>query len=115
MIMDWTKEYPGAVTVCDTQGIILYMNDQAIKVLSDDGKNMAGKNLLECHPEPARTKLVEMLKSQTTNSYTIEKNGIRKLVHQAPWFTNGTYGGLVELSFEIPFTMPHFVRKPKTP
>ena len=110
-MLDWLKEYPGAVTVCDTQGIILYMNERAIKVLSGEGKSMVGQNLLECHPEPARSKLSEMLRTQTTNTYTIEKNGVKKMIRQSPWFTDGQYSGLVEISFEIPVTMPHFVRK----
>ena len=115
MTIDWTTEYPGAVTVCDALGIILYMNERAIKVLSSDGNSMVGQNLLECHPEPARTKLVNMLQEQTSNTYTIEKNGVKKLIHQSPWFTDGQYSGFVELSFEIPGDMPHFIRKPKLP
>lgn len=112
--VDWVKEYPGAVTVCDAQGIILYMNDRAVKVLSSDGKSLVGQNLLECHPEPARSKLVEMLKGQTTNTYTIEKNGVKKLIHQSPWYENGSYKGFVEQSFEIPGAMAHHIRVPRT-
>ena len=114
MSVDWVKEYPGAVTVCDRQGIILYMNERAIKVLSGDGMSLVGKNVLDCHPEPARTKLAELLRTQASNSYTIEKNGVKKLIHQSPWYQDGNYGGFVELSIEIPFSMPHYVRKPKT-
>jgi transcriptional regulator with PAS, ATPase and Fis domain len=110
---DWITEYPGAVTVCDAQGIILYMNQRAVTVLSDNGRNLTGKSLLDCHPEPARTKLVEMLQTQAPNTYTIEKNGVKKLIHQSPWFENGSYKGFVELSVEIPFAMPHYVRTPK--
>ena len=113
MSVDWVKEYPGAVTVCDRQGIILYMNERAIKVLSGDGMSLVGKNVLDCHPEPARTKLAELLRTQASNSYTIEKNGVKKLIHQSPWYQDGNYGGFVELAIEIPFSMPHFVRKPK--
>ncbi len=113
MSVDWVKEYPGAVTVCDAEGIILYMNERAIKVLSGDGKNLVGQSLMACHPEPARTKLAEMLKTKVANTYTIEKNGIKKMIHQSPWYTDGQYSGFVELSVEIPFSMPHFVRKPK--
>ena len=112
--VDWVKEYPGAVTVCDRQGIILYMNDKAIQVLADNGQSLVGKNVLDCHPEPARAKLTEMLATQKFNSYTIEKGGVKKLIHQTPWYENGSYGGFVELSIEIPFTMEHHVRIPKT-
>jgi transcriptional regulator with PAS, ATPase and Fis domain len=108
---NWIKEFPGAVTVCDSQGIIIEMNDKAAKSFQEDGGyELIGKNLLECHPEPSRTKLKELLETQTKNVYTIEKNGIKKLIYQVPWFTDGKYWGFVELSLEVPFEMPHFVR-----
>ena len=107
---DWVKEFNGAVTVSDKQGIIIYMND---KSQQGYGGSLVGRNSLDCHPEPARTKYAQMLENQTTNTYTIEKQGIRKLIHQAPWFQNGEYAGLIELSIEIPQEMPHFFRKPK--
>ena len=45
-----------------------------------------------------------------SNCYTIEKNGVHKLIYQSPWYVKGEYGGLVEISVEIPNPMPHFVR-----
>jgi hypothetical protein len=45
-----------------------------------------------------------------TNVYTIQKNGKKKLIYQAPWFRDGAYAGFVELSLEIPEAMPHFNR-----
>lgn len=108
---DWFKEFPGAITVCDAQGILIEMNDRAAAVLEKDGgRALIGKNILDCHPEPARTKTREMLASQQKNVYTIEKNGVKKLIFQSPWFRDGKYGGFVELSLEIPFDLPHFVR-----
>jgi hypothetical protein len=53
-----------------------------------------------------------MLVEPTTNAYTIEKNGIKKLIYQTPWYENGVYQGFVELSLEIPFEMKHAVRTP---
>ena len=44
------------------------------------------------------------------NSYTIEKKGIKKLIHQSPWFEDGKPAGLIEISIEIPFELPHFIR-----
>lgn len=111
---EWAKEYPGAITVCDPAGIILYMNDKAQTVFSGGGKSLVGQNVLVCHPEPARSKLAAMLESGKSNTYTIEKNGIKKLIHQTPWYQEGTYSGFVELSIEIPHELPHFVRTPKT-
>lgn len=107
----WIKEFPAAVTVCDADGIIIEMNAKAIKTFENDGgEKLIGSNLLDCHPEPSRSKLKELLSLQKKNVYTIEKNGIKKLIYQAPWFTNGKFSGLVEISIEIPFEMPHFVR-----
>jgi len=108
---EWIKEFSGAVTVCDNQGIIIEMNERAIDTFANEGgAKLIGTNLLECHPEPSRSKVRELLKSQKKNIYTIEKNGFKKLIYQSPWFKDGKYAGLVELSLEIPFEMPHFIR-----
>jgi len=40
----------------------------------------------------------------------IEKNGIKKLIYQTPWYQDGQYSGFIEMALEIPFQMPHFVR-----
>lgn len=104
-------EFAGAITVCDTQGIILYMNDRAVKTFEKHGgESLLGTNLLDCHPEPSRTKLMEMLEKGFNNVYTIEKAGIKKLIHQSPFYKSGEYSGFVELSLEIPFEMPNFIR-----
>ena len=108
--LDWSKEFGSAVTVCDVQGIVVYMNEKSEKTY---GRSLVGQNLLDCHPEPARTKLVELMKTRAVNTYTIEKNGVIKLIYQAPWINKGEYAGMVELSIEIPFEMPHFIRSPK--
>jgi transcriptional regulator with PAS, ATPase and Fis domain len=111
-MLDWANEFGAAVTVCDSRGVILYMNDRAAKTFEKyGGSSLMGKNLLDCHPEPARSKLAGMLESKSRNIYTIEKNGIKKLIYQAPWYRSGEYAGFVELSMEIPLEMPHYIRK----
>jgi hypothetical protein len=108
---DWIKEFPGAVTVCDPQGVILEMNGRAIQVFAaDGGAALIGTNVLACHPEPARTKLKAMMAEGRTNVYTIEKKGLKKLIYQSPWTEGGVYRGFVELALEIPFEMRHFIR-----
>ena len=108
---EWIKEFPAAVTICDTQGIILEMNDKAaLNYEKDGGYDLIGKNMLDCHPEKARAKTEHLLTSHEKNIYTIEKNGIKKLIYQTPWYKDGVYSGIVELSVEIPFEMPHFIR-----
>jgi len=86
------------------------MNDKAIRTFeADGGAALIGKNILDCHPEPARTKLRDIMAARRTNVCTIEKNGVKKLVFQAPWTYQGRFRGFVELVLEIPFKMPHFV------
>jgi hypothetical protein len=108
---DWIKQFPAAVTVCDCNGVILNMNDKAAQTFEKDGGyDLIGKNLLDCHPEPARSKVQKMLDTCEKNVYTIEKNGVKKLIYQSPWFEDGHYAGFVEFALEIPFEMEHFIR-----
>jgi len=81
------SEESGAVTVCDSEGKILYMNKKSQSTFAGDGgARLIGGNVLDCHPEPARSKLATMLKTKDRNCYTIEKNGVKKLIYQAPWY-----------------------------
>ena len=110
---DWVESAPLAITVCDRVGVIVAMNARSDATFAGDGGRAAllGASLLDCHPEPARGKLEALLASPAVNAYTIEKRGVRKLIYQAPWFRDGVFEGLVELSLEIPDAMPHFVRE----
>jgi PAS domain-containing protein len=107
----WAKEFPGGITVCDAAGVILEMNDRAAAAFAKEGgRELIGSNLLDCHPEPSRTKLQELLAAKKVNAYTIEKGGVKTLVYQAPWFEDGEYRGLVEVTMVLPDVLPHFVR-----
>lgn len=106
----WVKEFPAAITVCDPAGVILEMNDKAARTYEKDGgRALIGQNMLDCHPDPARGKVERLLDARQKNTYTIEKNGVKKLIHQSPWFQDGQYAGFLEFSFEIPFDMRHIV------
>ena len=108
---DWAKEFPGAVTVCDSQGIIVYMNDKSEATFEGDGgRSLIGKNLFGCHSAESNRKIEEIMRTRQPNIYTIEKKGVKKLIYQAPLYQDGQFSGLVELSLEIPFEMPHFLR-----
>jgi len=109
--MSWTDEFPGAVTVCDRNGVIIEMNEKSAKTFeADGGRALVGTNLLACHPEPSRSQVADLLANPRVNAYTIEKRGVHKLIYQAPWYRDGAVQGLVELSLEIPESMPHFIR-----
>jgi hypothetical protein len=107
----WVEEFPGAITVSNAEGIILEMNDAAAKSYQEDGgKALIGSDLIECHPEPVRDKVKRLLETREPNVYTFEKDGVKKLVYQSPWYQKGRRAGLMELEIEMPFQMSHFVR-----
>lgn len=109
--INWAKEFKMGITITNLEGKIVYMNDKSLDIFkSDGGDKLIGANVLDCHPEPSRTQLMDMMKNETTNVYTIEKNGKKKLIYQSPWYEDKVYKGFVELSLEIPFDMPHFKR-----
>jgi DUF438 domain-containing protein len=109
----WVQNFPCAITVCDKKGYILEMNAKSIATFfKNGGKKLIGKDVLKCHPTKARAKLKKMLKLGKSNAYTIEKNSLKKLIYQSPWYgADGRYAGFVELSLPIPNKMAHFVRK----
>lgn len=84
--MKYFNEVNFAVTVCDKEGKIVEMNNRSLQVNQKEGEDLVGSNVIDCHPEPARTKLLELMNTQTSNAYTIEKNGVKKLIYQ----TRGT-------------------------
>lgn len=109
----WLDEDEAAITICDLHGIILYMNERSNRAFAkdDDSGVTIGSSLIECHPEPSRSKLISMLKNPQTNVYTIEKKGIKKMIRQSPWYKDGVFCGVTEISFEIPTVMAHHVRE----
>ena len=106
-IHSWINEFPGEVTVCDPEGIILEMNQVSAESFKNEGgMDLIGKNMLDCHPEPSQQKIRELLEAKQLNVYTTEKNGVHKIIYQSPWYTNGKYSGFVELSLVIPNEIP---------
>jgi len=107
----WVKEFPAAVTVCDTKGIITEMNEKSAEVFKNEGGyELLGTNLFGCHTEESNEKIKQIMEEAKPNVYTIEKHGGKKLIYQSPWYENGKMMGLVELSLEIPFEMQNFIR-----
>ena len=100
---DWTEHYPAAISVCDIEGTIVAMNRQAAEIFAEDGgEKLIGSSLCACHPEPANVMIRNMLREQRANTYFTEKNGRRKLAHQAPWYDRGRFAGLVETVIVLP-------------
>lgn len=109
MVPDWAKEMNCAVTVCDAEGVILYMNDKARETFASHG-DLVGKNLMGCHNERSKGIIRDLLATGGSNAYTIEKGGLRKMIYQTAWKVDGVVAGLVEISMVIPSDMPHYVR-----
>jgi hypothetical protein len=109
----WTQTAPVAITVCDLNGVVLEMNDKAaVTFAADGGRDLIGKSLMDCHNAHSQVMIRNLIAGAKTNAYTIEKNGVKKLIYQCPWYDGGAPAGLIEFSLEIPFDMPHFVRDP---
>lgn len=109
IIPDWAKEMNCAVTVCDTEGVILYMNDKAKATFAKHG-DLIGKNLMGCHSDRSKEIIRHLFETGGSNAYTIEKEGLRKMIYQTAWRIDGTVAGLVEISMVIPSDMPHYIR-----
>ena len=108
----WVKELPAEVMVCDSNGVILSMNDHAqLLFASDGGKGLLGANVLDCHPDPSLQKLQGMLADQSTNCYFNTEDGEKRFFFQSPWYQDGRYCGYVEISFPVPEKIPHFIRE----
>lgn len=109
-IADWTQAIGCAVTICNREGEILYMNERARETYKKRG-NLIGYNLMNCHNERSREIINRLLSTGQTNTYTVLKNGIRKLIFQTPWRDHeGNIAGLAELSIPLPADMPHYDR-----
>ena len=107
---DWADGMACAITVCDADCTIIYQNERARQTYIKHG-DLIGRNLMDCHPEHARAIIADLLATGRTNAYTIEKQGVRKMIYQTAWKECGEIRGLVEISMELPAEMPHYIRK----
>lgn len=107
---DWAEGMACAVTAADKDGVIRYMNRRARETYRKHG-DLVGKSLFDCHDERAAGIIRRLLAEGGTNSYTIEKEGVRKMIYQtACTDAGGQVEGIVEVSIVIPGELPHYVR-----
>lgn len=111
-LLHWADEIGCAVTICDADLKIVYMNDRSRDTFARHG-DIIGHDLLQYHPEHACRQIRHMLETGETNAYSITKNGQSKLIFQTPWRKDGKIAGLVELSIPLPANMPHYDRDKK--
>ena len=110
--MEWIEKLDGSVIVSDLEGKVIYANETAERTFVKQGEPpLLGRDLMGCHNDNSKKLLRNIMETRVKNVYTIEKRGRKKLIYQTPWIVDGELKGLVELSLEIPFDMPHFVRE----
>lgn len=102
--LTWANEINIAITVSDMENNIVYMNKKSQKTFSNA---KIGNNLKNCHKDSSNEIIETLKKNNTANTYTVQKNGVKKLIHQTPWYNNGIIAGLVEISIELPEQMIH--------
>lgn len=130
-LFDWARGCDFAVTICNINGDIIYINDKSRATFAKYG-NILGSNLKNCHSPRSWKIITELLATGGSNSYTITKSGKKKIIYQTPWYVEQTdapqqeqgqaqsagqlvsngkiIGGLVEISIELPANMPHYDR-----
>ncbi len=105
----WAEGLNCAITVCDADCRILYMNERSRDTFARHG-DLIGHNLRDYHPPRAIEIIDRLLADGGTNCYTISKAGQKKMIYQSAYRENGRVAGLVELSMVIPEEMPHYIR-----
>ncbi len=91
----WADKNQAAITVTDKDDIIIYMNEKSIKTFdSYGGADIIGTNVKQWHNENSNKIIDEIKETRTANAYTIEKNGVKKLIYQTPYFENDEYAGI---------------------
>lgn len=106
----WADEVDYAVTIANKDCNIIYMNKRSQDTFCKNGESLIGRNLMDCHPEHAREIIRRLLREGGSNTYTITKNGVNKLIFQSAWKLDGHIAGLVETSMILPADMKHFNR-----
>lgn len=110
-IPDWAYGCNLAITVCDKECRIIYMNQRSKDTFSNGDDSLVGTSLRVCHPPRALAIIDRLLSKGGTNAYTIHKKGVKKLIFQTSWtMPDGTIGGLTELSMVLPEDLPHYDR-----
>ena len=107
----WQNEFDASITVIDRHFTLVYMNEKSAASFAQwGGTALLGKDVRACHQERSIRIIEHILETGEPNTYTIEKQGVHKLIHQAPWRKDGKIMGVVEISIELPAQMPHYVR-----
>lgn len=108
---DWAMTLNCAITVCDKECNILFMNQLSRDTFAHGSDELIGTNLLHCHNPHSQEIIHRLLTEGGVNCYTIDKKGVKKMIYQSAWRDpEGKIAGLVELSMVLPAEVPHYIR-----
>ena len=83
IIPDWAYGMNCAVTVADADCNIIYMNERSrLTFANRGGADLIGHNLMDYHNDNSKAIIRRLLAEGGTNAYTIEKEGVRKMIFQ---------------------------------
>lgn len=110
IIPQWAEDLNCAITVCDENCSIIFMNKRSRETFCKHG-SLIGKNLIDCH-SPRSVEIIRRLLSDGTPIPTPSKrtDSSRWFIRQPGCKEDGTIGGLVEISMVIPEHLPHYKR-----
>lgn len=101
------NEIDAAITICDNDFKIVYMNNKSKEVFKN---SKIGDTILDCHNSKSIEIMNNIKVTKKPNIYSIEKKGIKKIIYQTPWIVNNQVKGLIEFSLIVPKNMPHYKR-----
>ncbi len=107
-MVNWPEEFPGYISVCDTEGKILVMNMRISDYFAESGgKALIGSSIFDCHNPKSAQMIRDQLSSQKTIVYTHVENGVQEVVLHVPWYQEGKFAGLVEISLPYEGEIEH--------
>jgi len=108
----WFDNLPVEVVVCDAQGVLIAMNEQAsLGCAKYGGKSLIGRHIAEFHPERAQPKIAALLADPRPDTRITERRGRPLLIHQSPWFVDGEYRGFMTIKMLLPDDIPPTLRR----
>jgi len=110
----WAYSYPTEIMICDSEGVILDMNETAIGIYENEGGiALIGQNIFDHHFEPVRSHVKSMVGERKRIIYTTEKNGNKKLVNITPWNQGNNFAGFVLFTIDLPAVLSNINKDKK--
>jgi hypothetical protein len=107
-MMDWPEEFPGYISVCDSEGKILVMNKRITDYFArSGGKALIGSSIFDCHNPNSAQMIRDQITSRKTIVYTHVENGVQEIILHVPWYQFGKFAGLVEISLPYDGEIEH--------